>query len=51
MIWKAENFWWDPEPEKVSAADIGYDSSTWALLLGLNYSEGTIPLRMYVKIL
>lgn len=28
VIWKSESFWWDPEPEDLSAADMRYDSFT-----------------------
>lgn len=51
MIWKADSFWWDPEPEKVSAPDIGFDSSTQPLLCGAYDSEATITLRMDDKLL
>ena len=51
MIWKADSFRWDPEPEKESAPDIGFDSSTQPLLRGAYDSEGTITLRMYDKLL
>lgn len=51
MIWKADSFWWDPEPEKESAPYIAFDSSTQPLLHGAYDSEGTITLRMYDKLM